>query len=111
MISERIRKLAQLTPIHEEKLDQIMGEPIVDSSEVVFRDYEYFWRPRYTEVQEAHREYLDGNASRYEKDHISPIRSIAQYGDLGPLSQDVVVKTELDPTDLALPGETVQDLE
>lgn len=106
MVSERIRKLARLTPIHEDKLDEIMGEVIVDEDQVKHEGFEYFWRPRHTEVQESHSHHLRGKAHLYEEDHIRSLETIKQYKELGPLAQDVVEEIGLSPTD-----QTVPDLE
>jgi len=104
--SEKIRKLARLVPIQEKALDSVLGDPIVDESTLLHEGYEYFWRSRNTEVQEAHQHHLDGEADLYEGQHIDSLEGLPQFSELGGLAQDFVPKHGLDPTD-----QTVPDLE
>jgi hypothetical protein len=101
--SDQIRKLARLLPMHEEHLDQISGDAIINHTEVESGGFEYFWRPRTTEVQEAHSYHVDGKAEDHEEDLIDSIETLPDFSHLRQLAQDVVPKHSIDPTDVKVP--------
>ena len=92
-VSDQIRKLAQLMPLHEEKLDLIMGPPLIHEDKFEHNGREFFWRPKDTEVQESHGLHLEGVSSPEQADlQIETIETLPEYETLGNLAQDVIVR-------------------
>lgn len=79
MTSDAIRKLAKLGG----------DESLVDDDLFYHGGEEYFWRPIFTEVQDALVEHLDGVPAQVSNEvRIDPIESLPHHDDLGNLAQD-----------------------